>query len=146
MKKAIICLIIAFIVIVIIITMYITKNNRQFVEIKEHNQEYEIYLNKKVFGTDVTTVINKATNANVKNEIPKDEKGFFIENETNSIKVELILLNEDKKETYPMEALQKVGLNGFIKNFNLIYFKCSKIEYHEKTQMVRKIIFEQIEE
>ena len=71
---------------------------------------------------------------------------MYIENEENSIKVELVMLNEDEKTTYQMETLQKAGIQGFIKNFNLINFKCSKIEYHEKTKLVKKIIFEQIEE
>ena len=146
MKKTIICLIIILVIITIVVVTCISENNRKISEIKENNQKYEMYLEKEVFGTDVTTVINKAMDDNQKRQIPKDEKGFFIENDTNSIKVELIMLNENKKETYQMETLNKVGLNGFIKNFNLINFKCLKIEYHNKTKLVKKIIFEQIEE
>lgn len=146
MKKVFICLLIILIVVTIIAVMYITQNNEKYKQIQQINQEYEIYLDKEIFGTDVTTIINKATNQNEKNEIPKDEKGFFIENDTNSIKVELVMLQDNEKATYQMETLQKVGLNGFIKNFNLINFKCSKIEYHEKTKLISKIIFEQIEE
>lgn len=146
MKKILICLIIILIVITIIATMYVSNNNKQLEKIKNTNQEYELYLEKTVFGTDVTTIINKAINQNEKNNISKDEKGMYIENEENSIKVELVMLNEDEKTTYQMETLQKAGIQGFIKNFNLINFKCSKIEYHEKTKLVKKIIFEQIEE
>lgn len=146
MKKTLICLMIVLVVITIITTMWISANNRNIADIKQNNQKYEIYLDKEVFGTDVTTVINRAIDDNQKRQIPKDEKGFFIQNDTNSIKVELIMINEDDKQTYQMEALTKVGLNGFIKNFNLISFKCSKIEYHNKTKLISKIVFEQIEE
>lgn len=146
MKKVFICLLIILIVVTIIAVMYISQNSKRLQQIKQINQEYEIYLNKEIFGTDVTTIINKATNQNEKNNILKDEKGFFIENDTNSIKVELVMLQDNEKATYQMETLQKVGLNGFIKNFNLINFKCSKIEYHEKTKLISKIVFEQIEE
>lgn len=146
MKKILICLIIVLVAITIVVSMWISSNNTKLAKIKENNQKYEIYLDKEVFGTDVTTVINKAIDDNEKREIPKDEKGFFIQNDTNSIKVELIMLNGDNKETYQMETLNKVGLSGFIKNFNLINFKCSKIEYHDKTKLISKIIFEQIEE
>lgn len=146
MKKTIICLIIVLLVITIIVATCISENNKQIAKIKENNQKYEIYLDKEVFGTDVTSVINKAIDDNEKRQISKDEKGFYIENDTNSIKVELIMLNETKKETYQMETLNKVGLNGFIRNFNLINFKCSKIEYHNKTKLISKIVFEQIEE
>lgn len=146
MKKVFICLLIILIVASIIAVTYINQNNKMLQQIKYSNQEYETYLNKEVFGTDVTTIINKAANQNEKNDILKDEKGFFVENDTNSIKVELIMLQDNEKTTYQMETLQKVGLNGFIKNFNLINFKCSKIEYHEKTKLIKKIVFEQIEE
>lgn len=146
MKKILICLIIVLVAITIVVSMWISGNNTKLANIKENNQKYEIYLDKEVFGTDVTTVINKAIDDNEKREIPKDEKGFFIQNDTNSIKVELVMINEDKKETYQMETLNKVGLSGFIKNFNLINFKCSKIEYHDKTKLISKIIFEQTEE
>lgn len=146
MKKILICLIIVLVATTIVVSMWISGNNTKLAKIKENNQKYEIYLDKEVFGTDVTTVINKAINDNEKREIPKDEKGFFIQNDTNSIKVELVMLNGESKETYQMETLNKVGLSGFIKNFNLINFKCSKIEYHDKTKLISKIIFEQTEE
>lgn len=146
MKKTLICVLIILSVITIIVVTYISHNNRQYGEIKNINQEYEFYKDKTVMGTDVATIINKAINSNERNGIQKDDKGFFIENDTNSIKVELIMLSEDETKTYQMETLQKVGLNGFIKNFNLINFRCSKIEYHEVTKQISKIIFEQIEE
>ncbi|MCI9286877.1 MAG: hypothetical protein HFJ57_02675 [Clostridia bacterium] len=146
MKKILICLIIVLVATTIAVSMWISGNNTKLAKIKENNQKYEIYLDKEVFGTDVTTVINKAIDDNEKREIPKDEKGFFIQNDTNSIKVELVMLNGESKETYQMETLNKVGLSGFIKNFNLINFKCSKIEYHDKTKLISKIIFEQTEE
>ena len=113
---------------------------------QEQNQEYEIYLNKKIYGTDVITVINKATNQNNKNNVEKDKNGFFIENNENSIKVQLNLIYEQELVTYEMETLTKVGIEGFVKNFNTIRFKCVKIEYHESTKKVKTIVFEQIEE
>ncbi len=146
MKKAFICLIILIVIGSIVAVVFISNNYKQATEIKNINKQYEEYLNKELFGTDVTTVINKAINSNEKNNIEKDEKGFFIENDTNSIKVEIVMLNEEGKETYQMETIDKVGINQFINNFNLINFKCSNIEYHDKTKMVKKIVFEQIEE
>lgn len=146
MKKIFVCVIIVLVVITIIASVYVSHNNRQIAEIKKVNQEYEIFENKTVMGTDVTTVINKAINSNEKNGIQRNENGFFIENETNSIKVELVMLSDDTTKTYQMETLQKVGLNGFVRNFNLISFKCSKIEYHKSTKYISKIVFEQIDE
>lgn len=146
MKKALICLLIVLIVVAIVSVIFISNNYQETMEVKKENQEFEAYLNKELLGTDVTTIINKAINLNEKNEIPKDEKDFYIENDTNSIKVEIIMFNEEEAITYQMETLQKVGMNRFIDNFNLISFKCSKIEYHGKTNKISKIIFEQIED
>ncbi len=145
MKKIIYVLIAIFISVTVVVCMYISSNNRYLRSIQEVNNEYEIYLDKTVLGTDVTTIINKAINSNEKNSIQKNSEGMYIENDTNSIKVEIIFLSEEGQKTYQMETLQKVGIQGFIKNFNLIDFKCSKIEYHEKTKYVSKIIFEQLE-
>ena len=36
-------------------------------------------------------------------------------------------------------------VRNFVKNFNVILFKCTNIEYHKETGKVSKLIFEQIE-
>lgn len=130
-----------------VVSVSMLENNKRISQIKKSNSEYEQYLDKQILGTTVFTIIHKAINDNEKNEVEKDEKGFYLENETDSIKVEVILLqNETQKKTYPMETLQKVGMEGFIKNFNLITFQCSKIEYHESTKKVKKVVLEQLEQ
>lgn len=144
MKKVLILILIVLSVIVIASIRYISNEYTVTAEIQKINKEYELYKDKKLLGTDVTTAINKALDSNERNEIPKNEKGFYIENDTNSIKVEIIMYNEDDVKTYQMETIQKVGITGFINNFNLIDFTCSKIEYHEKTKMISKILFEQV--
>lgn len=145
MKKIFLVLAVILMSVVIIVTISITENSKKIETIRKTNHEYEIYLNKEVFGTDVTTIMNKATNNNIKNNIQKDEKGFYINDNEKTIKVEINMINEkeDKIETYQMETIQKVGISGFIKNFNLINFRCTKIEYHPNGQ-VKKIVFEQI--
>lgn len=146
MKKLIIVFCIIIITLILIVSVSLVENNKNLSNIKLYNKEYEEYYQKTVYGTDVITLINKATNENIKNDIPKDEKGYFIENDTNSIKIEIKLLSEKKLTTYSMESLTKVGLEGFVKNFNLIQFKCVDITYHENTKKVKCLVFEQIEE
>ena len=146
MKKTLFIIITIIIVGLILLCMYISNNNKKLELIKQVNREYEIYSNKTVIGTDVTTIINKAIDSNEKNGIQKNEKGMYIENDTNSVKVELIMLSEDGPKTFGMESIQKAGITGFVKNFNLINFKCSNIEYHEKTKYIKKIVFEQLEQ
>lgn len=145
MKKGLILILIALTVATIIVVGYVSNRYTQTSAIQKINKEYEFYKGKELLGTDVTTAINKALDSNERNEIPKDEKGFYIENDTNSIKVEIIMYNEEEPKTYQMETIQKVGIIGFINNFNLIDFTCSKIEYHKKTKMISKIVFEQVE-
>ena len=112
--------------------------------IKEENSEYEYYLNRTVYGTEVTTVINKAINQNENNNIAKDEKGYYIENGEDSLKIDIKMITIEK--TYPMEEIYNNDITKFVQNFNLIEFKCTNIEYHEKTGKVSKLIFEQITE
>lgn len=146
MKKTLIVFGILFLTVLLIVSVSLIQNKENLMAIQKENAEYEKYKEGQVFGTQVASLINKATNENLKNEVQQDEKGFFIENETNSVKIEIKLQNEKELKTYQMETIQKVGTDGFIKNFNLILFKCTGIEYHEQTKRVAKIVFEQIEE
>ncbi len=45
---------------------------------------------------------------------------------------------------YPMETLEKAGLDGFITSFSLTEFKCENIEYH-KNGRISKITVKQLE-
>lgn len=146
MKKGLILTLIVLTVGAIVAVGYVSNKYTQTAAIQKINKEYEFYKDKELLGTDVTTAINKALDSNERNEIPKDEKGFYIENDTNSVKVEIVMYNEEEPKTYQMETIQKVGITGFINNFNLIDFTCSKIEYHTKTKMVKKMIFEQVKD
>jgi len=54
-------------------------------------------------------------------------------------KIELILLtldkdNEIKEVTYPMETLEKAGLDGFISGFSLTDFRLEKIDYNSENR------------
>ncbi len=136
--SAIICIIIFF-VCAFLINLKIEQN-----EIKRENAEYEEYLNKQILGTDVATLISKTVNKNEKNNIQKDEKGYYIENDENSIKIYLKMTTIDK--TYSMEEIYKNNITDFVKNFNIIKFKCTKIEYHKKTGRISELILEELEE
>lgn len=111
--------------------------------VHKSNKEYEYYLDKEIYGTEVTSLMNKAINENEKNGVEKDEKGYYIDNNKDSIRIELKMITVDK--TYPMEEINNHDMNQFLKNFNLIKFKCTSIEYHKKTGKISKMIIEQIE-
>ena len=146
MKKVIIILGIIFFCIILVIMVSLTKNKENLVSIQRENAIYEQYKDKQVFGTEVISMMNKATSQNIKNGIGQDEKGFFIENDSNSLKIEVKLRNEEDLKIYQMETIQKVGNEKFVQNFNLILFQCTNIEYHNQTKKIAKMVFEQMEE
>ena len=128
---------------IILITLFIVKQNG-VKEIKQFNDSFEQYIGKQIYGTEVTTVIGKAIKNNENYNIKKDENGFYISDDNYCIKVELNMITVEK--TYQMEQLYKAGLTEFVKNFNVITFECTNIEYHNKTGRISKIVFTQLEE
>ena len=102
-----------------------------------------------IYGTDVCTLINKAIDINEKNDIDKDEDGFYIENNLNSCIIVITFIIEDDKgefieKTVRMESLQSAGLDGFISNFGVTLFRCTDIKYNDNG-FVNKIYIKQIE-
>lgn len=135
MKKIFLCFIMLIIVIIIILAVKISDNNMKANTVKTYNQIFEEYKNKTLYGADVTTIINKAIDNNNESNIQKGDDGYYINDSENSLQVDLILLNLDKEgnvyeQTFKMEDLQKVGLDGFISSFSIVPFECTSIEYH----------------
>lgn len=142
MKKQTIIIILILIVIFLIIAFAVMQNMKQGRDIASYNNEYEKYLNEQFLGTEVTTLINKAIDTNEKNSVEKNENGYYVENSTNSIKI-YIKLQQDG-EYVPMERIFQVGITEFVKNFNLEDFKCTKINYHQATKLVKEVYIEVI--
>lgn len=133
---------IIFIIICVVCTILINlkaENN----QIKKENTEYEEYLNKEILGTELASLISKVIDTNERNKVSKNEKGYYIDNGTNSIRIDLNMTTVNK--TYPMEEIYNNNMTSFIQNFNLISFRCISIEYHEKTNKVSKLVFEELE-
>lgn len=109
MKKTILFIIcIIIIIIAVFYTKYINYKSEKN-EIKKSNLEYEAYLNKQVLGTDLTTIINKAVDSNEKNKVQKNEKGVYIENDKNSIKIDIKTIDLDEELIYNMESFYTRG-------------------------------------
>mgnify|MGYP004663831259 CR=1 FL=1 len=141
MKKVFIFFIITVIIIGGILFQYNSykraKNN-----IASENSEFEQYINNDIYGIDLATIINKSIDKNEKNKIQKDNQGFFIENDENSIEVEIYI--KENETTYKMEQIYKQGTEQFVQFFINEKFKCSKAEYHKKTGKIKYMLFEQI--
>ena len=113
-------------------------------EAQRENNQFESYYNQEFYGADVATIVNKAYDSNLTNSVQRDDSGNFIENDTTSIKIDLKMLDTD--ETYNMETIYKGGMDKFVQYYSSIKFKCTKIEYHNKTQKVKYMLIEQITE
>ena len=93
------------------------------------------------FGTDVASLINKIQDENTKNKIEKNSKGFYIANDTNSIKLNIKFLEKD--DIIEFESITKNGTDAFIRYFGAMEFKCTSIEYHNKTGKIAYMHFVQ---
>ena len=112
-------------------------------EISKFNLNYEEYNKDNLNGLDITTIMNRAISNNEKNFVKKDENGYYIPNDEDSINIDIKLINNDK--TYRMEKIKEVGLEGFVEFFGEVEFKCTNIEYHEKTGKISKMTFESLQ-
>ena len=142
MKKSIVIILVIILLLVIVSTIGISTTTRKLSAIKQENKQYEQYSKEEIYGTDVMTLINKAINQNDKNNVSKDEKDNYIDNNQNSITIDIIMItDEEKQETtiYKMETINKVGISEFIANFNTAKFKITKINYHNQTGRIKHI-------
>lgn len=143
MNKNVLIILAIFFITICMLSLKLININSEKQEIQKQNSLYEVYLNKEILGTDLATIIGKVVNQNEKNNIQKDENGYYIENEENSIKIDLKMITINK--TYPMEEIHNSKVVNFVKYFDQIKFKCTNIEYHKKTGKIAKLVFEELE-
>lgn len=143
MKKSIFIVLAILFIIAIVICIYIYNVKKiENVAIK-HNKQYEEYCNKKILGTELISLINKAIDYNEKNSVEKQENTiYYINNNTNSIQITVKFLDNDK--IIKMENIAEKQTENFIKFFATATFKCNDIKYHKQTKNVQSMYFEQI--
>ena len=131
-----------FLIFVAMLSFFYYNYQRTLILANKANSEYEIFTKDEITGSALMTLINKVSDKNEKEQIVKDEKNRYIENDENSIKIEIKFLESDN--IFEMEAISNLGSEAFIKNYNSMKFKCTKLEYHEKTKKIKYMLFEQI--
>lgn len=141
MRKYIILFSIVIITVTIVTFNYINYTN-QYNEVVKYNLEFEKIYQKEIYGVDLTTMINKVINNNEKNNVEKGQDKKYINNEKDSINIEIKMTDIDK--VFAMETLYNGGMEQFVQHYSNIKFKCTKIEYHKKTGKVSYMYFEQI--
>lgn len=103
------------------------------------NRLYEKYYETEVNGIDLATLINKAYDQNVLNRVEKNDSDLFISNDTNSINIELSFKDSDK--VYHFEKIYINGTEKFVELYSNVSFKCDKVDYHDKTKIVKYLHF-----
>lgn len=141
MKKNFV-IILTFFMILLAIVSYYVYNTRRIKSLSEnYNKTYENYLNKEIAASDLISIINKAIDDNEKNGVPKKENSiYYEENDENSIKIEISF--SEKHSHVPMESISQQGIQAFMQAFQTALFKCTKVEYHQKTNRIKYLYFE----
>ena len=141
MKKLLIFF--AIVVIIVCVVSYVFLNYKaNYNTSKKANLEFENYLNEEIYGTDLSTVINRAIDSNEINAVEKNNKGIYLNNDKNSISIEVKM--NDNDSIYQMETFYKNGMQNFLNYYGNIKFKCTDIKYHKTTNKVKYMLFEQI--
>ena len=138
MKKQfwIILIILCIIVAIIGLTIYNGIRLKNLTE--DYNKTYESYYEQEILGTTLISIINKTIDQNEKNAIPKEQNSiYYIDNGENSMQIQVKFLESDN--IIKMEDIEQQETENFIKYFATSTFKCTKIEYHPKTNMVKSL-------
>ena len=143
MKKTVIIILTAVLVICSMILSKYYENNDKKNEINQFNVKYEKYKDSEITGRDIATIINQAVNDNEQAYIQKDKSGIYIQNDTNSISIEIQITDFAKERKYKMETLYGGGIAEFVKYYGDILFKYAEINYNSHGR-VKYILFEQI--
>ena len=133
MKKYVLIILMIVLILLLVIGYSFYNYNQAQAFYKKINEDYASYYNKEVVGTTLISIINRTIDINEKNSIEKDE---------NAIKLYVKFLEDDR--TIPMEDIAEKETENFVQYYGTASFKCTEIEYHEKTNNVKALYFEQI--
>ena len=141
MKK--IAIFLGVIIAIISTIAYIYLN--QVAELKsteKENLKFEVYKDKEISGSDLASIINRAVDNNQKNEIQKDKNGKYIDNEINSINIDIKFIDDDV--IYNIEKIYNNEIEKFVYYYRDITFICKEVQYHTSTGKIKYMKFEQI--
>ena len=141
MEKTLLFVIAIFLIITCIVSLILINKKNEIIDLKRYNGSYEKYVDKEILGIDLASLINQVVNENEKNDVQKNQNGYYIDNGIDSIKIDLKMITID--QTFEMEDIHNSKISNFVKFFNSIKFKCTDILYHDNGR-VSKLIFEEL--
>ncbi len=138
-----------YLILIIIVIIAITSMGYLYLNIQSSsntiyalNKPYEELKNEIINGNNLATYINKIIDKNAKNNVKKDEKGYYIDNNNNSIIAEIKF--KDSDNIFRIEQIENNDINKFINLYSNINFKCTEIQYHNETKLVSFLHFEEV--
>lgn len=140
MKKTVAIIVLILIILSIVCVVQYKNEQQRIQEVLKYNLLYEEYNKTNLNGLDITTVINKVVNNNERNSVEKDEDGFYIDNGTDSIIVEVKMIIDGK--IYRMEQINQLGIDAFTEYFAEVTFDCTEVKYHEESGKISYMLFE----
>lgn len=147
MKKNFLIIILILLVVTAISVYAVYTYRTQAIQAQKVNKEYKAYYNVNFLGTQLISIINKTMDYNQKNEIEKDKDNkYYIDNEKNSIKIYVQFIYKNETKIVFMEDIASSGSQSFVNRYSTAKFKCTKIDYHEKTKNVKSLTFEEIQD
>ena len=141
MKKIAIFFIIIIAIVSTITYLYLNQV-ASYKTAQKENAKFEIYKDQEILGSDLASIINKAVDTNERNEVTKDKKGKYIDNQTNSINIDIKFIDDDV--IYNIEKIYNSGIEKFVYYYRDITFICQEVEYHNATGKIKYMKFEQI--
>ncbi|MCL2383644.1 MAG: hypothetical protein FWC79_05875 [Oscillospiraceae bacterium] len=144
MKRTLVIIILIVIVIVSVIVGFIIDRNMRVDEARRHNSQLERYLDREILGTELASLINRVMDHNRRNNVERDSEGRFINNGTNSIRIDIEMITIE--DTFSMEWIYDRGTTGFVHAFITIPFRSVEVEYHPETGKISRIVFLQLED
>ena len=146
MKRNFLIIILILLVITIIAVYSVYTYRAQAEESQKVNKEYESYYDINFLGTQLISIVNKTMDYNQKKDIAKDENNkYYIDNEKDSIKIYVEFIYKDEIKTILMEDIASSGPEAFVSQYSTAKFRCTKIDYHEKTKNVKSLTFEEVQ-
>ena len=143
MKKTLFIIIGIFLLIMIVLVLTLIGIQSQNKLLSDVNVEYEFYINREIYGTELVTLINKAIDNNKKINVSQDKDGFYVDNGKDSIIITIKLAGTDK--IIEMEKIFALGTGRFIDLYNSEIFVSESVTYHEETGRIATITFKQVE-
>ena len=141
MKKIVIIFVISIAILGSICYSYSQKKISDNKKIANYDK-YQKMLNTQILGTDLASLINESIDKNKDNEVKDDDNGLYIENDTNSIIIDVKFLDSDS--SIRDEKIYLNGIHRFVELYGSSEFKCTKVEFHKKTYEIKYLSFEEI--